>query len=267
MRDFIFSSRKTIIKSLTVLDPVYVDIRLDDLVKLFKEKKYVGIPVTNRNSCIVGVVRRKDVVAAFGERDKDTYLKASGIVGGEELRSMPLFQRSKRRLSWLSVNIILNIIAASVIAFYQDTLSAVIALAVFLPIISDMSGCSGNQAVAVSIRELAIGLVKPFDLLNVLIKEMEVGIINGIVLGMLLGFVAFLWKRNICFGLVVGWALALNTFVAVCLGGIIPLFLKRIGKDPALASGSILTTVTDMCGFFCLSICNNFTAIFKLILC
>ena len=91
----------------------------------------------------------------------EDFLKVSGLGGKEELRSMPLHLRSRRRLSWLSINIFLNVIAASVIAAYQDTLAHVIALAVFLPIISDMSGCSGSQAVAVSIRELTLGLVRP----------------------------------------------------------------------------------------------------------
>jgi magnesium transporter len=141
-------------------------------------------------------------------------------------------------------------IAASVIAMYQDTLAAVIALAVFLPIISDMSGCSGNQAVAVSLRELTLGLVKPFEVLRVVAKEASVGVINGLALGSLLSVGAFVWKGNPYLGLVVGGALAINTVVAVSLGGALPLVLKRLRVDPALASGPILTTVTDMFGFF-----------------
>ena len=93
---------------------------------------------------------------------------------------MPLVVRSRRRLAWLSLNIVLNIIAASVIAMHTDTLEAVIALAVFLPIISDMSGCSGNQAVAVSMRELSLGVTRPSDLFRVLGKEIAVGVVNGI---------------------------------------------------------------------------------------
>lgn len=162
---------------------------------------------------------------------------------------MPLIVRSGRRLSWLSINIVLNVCAASVIAMYQDTLSAVIALAVFLPIISDMSGCSGSQAVAVSIRELTLGTVRPTELLRVLGKELQVGLINGLALGLLLALVALLWQGNVWLGIVVGGALMINTSVAVCLGGMIPLVLKRFQMDPALASGPILTTVTDMCGF------------------
>jgi magnesium transporter len=131
-----------------------------------------------------------------------------------------------------------------------ETLAAAIALAVFLPMVSDMSGCSGNQAVAVSIRELALGITKPFELLRVWLQEVKVGLINGVVLGTLLAAVSTLWKGNPWLGLVIGSALALNTVIAVSLGGTIPLLLKRMKFDPAVASGPILTTLTDICGFF-----------------
>ena len=135
------------------------------------------------------------------------------------------------------------------IALYQDTLERAIVLAVFLPIISDMSGCSGNQAVAVSIHKITMGLVRPRELLRVLTEDPPIGVINGIVLGILLGGAAILWKGNPWLGLVVGVSLAANTLVAVSLGGLIPLFLRGIRSDPALASGPLLTTITDMCGF------------------
>ena len=158
--------------------------------------------------------------------------------------------RSRRRLAWLSANIILNIIAASVISAYEETLAAVIAIAVFLPMVSDMSGCSGNQAVAVTMRELALGLARPSDALRVWRKEVVVGLINGVALGLLIGLVAWVWKGNPYLGLVIGIALALNTLIAVSIGGVVPLLLKRFGQDPAVASGPLLTTVTDMAGFF-----------------
>ncbi|MGB6043968.1 MAG: magnesium transporter [Pirellulales bacterium] len=113
-----------------------------------------------------------------------------------------------------------------------------------------MSGCTGNQAAAVSMRELTLGVVKPFELGYVWLKEISVGILNGLVLGLLIASVAVLWKGNPYLGLVVGAAMAGNTMVAVSLGGLLPLALKRVGVDPALASGPILTTITDMCGFF-----------------
>ena len=153
-------------------------------------------------------------------------------------------------MAWLTLNIVLNMVAASVIASFESTLSAVIALAVFLPIVSDMSGCSGNQAVAVTMRELTLGVIKPIDALRVWRQEASVGLINGVVLGLLLGGAAWAWKGNVYLGVVVAAALSANTLLAVSIGGTVPLLLKRFGIDPAVASGPVLTTVTDMCGFF-----------------
>ncbi|MFC2089456.1 magnesium transporter [Bacteroidota bacterium] len=223
---------------------------LEELINFFHENNWYGVPVVDENKILIGVVLRRDILEAETKKLTQEHLETQGIVGGEELRTMPVFLRARRRISWLSVNILLNIIAASVIAYYQDVLSAVIALAVFLPIISDMSGCSGNQAVAVSMRELSLGVVKPKEVLRVWFQEIQVGLINGIVLGILIGAAAWFWKGNIYLGMVVGGALTINTLVAVSLGGTIPLILKSLKIDPALASGPILTTVTDMFGFF-----------------
>ncbi len=229
---------------------VRAEATLGELEDFFDENDIAAVPVVDERGLLLGIVRRRALLEALAEKAESDSLKTAGIVGGEELRSMPVIQRSRRRLGWLSVNILLNIIAASVIALYEDTLAAVIALAVFLPIVSDMSGCSGNQAVAVSMRELTLGAISPRDLLRVWGKEVSVGLINGLTLGGLLALAAWAWKGNPALGLVVGAALAINTLVAVSIGGTIPLALRRFGVDPAVASGPMLTTVTDMCGFF-----------------
>ncbi|MBN1957165.1 MAG: magnesium transporter [Desulfuromonadales bacterium] len=252
MRDLLFPSRTTKLSSLMISNPykVNVDDSLEDLRNFFEEHNLFGVPVVDAEAKLLGIVLPEAVEEANQKQSTQQFLGLSGIVGGEEFRSMPLLARSGRRLSWLSLNIVLNIVAASVIAIYQDTLAAAIALAVFLPMVSDMSGCSGNQAVAVSMRELSLGLVRPTELLRVLGKEASLGVINGLALGILLGAIAFLWKGSPFLGLVVGGALAVNTVVAVSLGGAIPLLLKRVKLDPALVSSPLLTTVTDMCGFF-----------------
>ncbi len=237
-------------KLLKPVETVRIDADLDDLEEFFDEHDQVIVPVVDYSKRLVGVLRRRAVYDALAEREQADSLKRQGIIGGDELRSMPVHVRSGRRLSWLSVNIVLNMIAASVIALYQDTLQAIIALAVFLPIVSDMSGCSGNQAVAVSMRELTLGIIKPRDLARVWLQEVSVGLLNGLALGGMIAIAAWLWKGDLWLGGVIGAALALNTVVAVSLGGVLPLFLKSIKVDPALASGPVLTTVTDMCGFF-----------------
>ena len=252
MRDLLFPQRSTRLSQLMIRNPfkVTVSASLEELANFFEEHYLFGAPVVDHKNCLQGVVLPEAVEEAKRKNSVNQFLGLSGIIGGEEFRTMPLLARSGRRLSWLSLNIVLNIVAASVIAIYQDTLAAAIALAVFLPMVSDMSGCSGNQAVAVSMRELSLGLVRPTELLRVLGKEASLGIINGIALGILLGGVAFFWKGNPFLGLVVGGALAVNTVVAVTLGGLIPLVLKRLKLDPALVASPLLTTMTDMCGFF-----------------
>lgn len=251
LRDLVMSPANTRIHSLMIPEPLAVNDHtgLRELYQFFDDHRFLGVPVTNEQGILLGILRRTDVEKAVTERYADAYLKSQGIVG-EELRTMPLTLRSRRRLGWLSINIVLNLIAASVIAFYQDTLEQVIALAVFLPIISDMSGCSGNQAVAVSMRELGLGLIRPAEVGRVWLKEIGVGLINGLSLGLLVGLLALVWKGNPFLGVVVGAAMMINTIIAVSLGGTLPMVMRLLKIDPALASGPILTTVTDMCGFF-----------------
>lgn len=253
LRDLLLSPGATSISKFMIREPVSVRVgaTLMELTGLFESHPgFIAVPVVEPDGRLVGVVRRRSVQAAQGEQAQSLFLKFSGIVGGEEFRSMPWVQRSARRLAFLAPNIVLNIAAASVIAAYQDVLQSAVVLAVFLPIISDMSGCAGNQAVAVSIRELSLGLIRPGEFLRVFSKEAWVGLANGLMLGALLGLVAMLWKGDPTLGLVVGSALALNTLLSVLIGGSMPLLLKRLGADPALASMPLLTTITDMCGFF-----------------
>jgi magnesium transporter len=252
MSQLLFEKRSRPIDAIMIRNPLSVidTTPLDQLIEFFDTHEFLGVPVVDQAGVLKGVVHREAVDYATVRATESDYLKSQGIVGGEELRTMPLWLRSRRRLSWLSINILLNIGAASVIALFQDTLKSVIALAVFLPIISDMSGCSGNQAVAVSMRELSLGVVRPTEMLRVWLKEISVGLINGSVLGLLVGVVAMIFDGNPYLGLVIGVALFANTLVAVSIGGTVPLLLKRLGVDPAVASGPLLTTITDMCGFF-----------------
>ena len=252
LRNLVLGRRALEIGKLMINDPtsVAVDMELELLHDMFESKNYLAFPVVDGEGKLLGIVTKDAMQEAMSDTQTDSYLKASGIVGGEELRSMPLKERCIRRLAWLGPNILLNLLAASIIANYQDTLQAVIALAVFLPMVSDMSGCSGNQAVAVSIRELTLGIIKPRDYFRVLMKEIWLGLNNGIVLGIVLGTLVTVWQGNIYFGMVIGGALMLNTILSVSIGGIVPLLLRKFKADPALASGPILTTCTDMSGFF-----------------
>ena len=231
---------------------VTVEASLEDLEALFDKYGFYALPVVDDAQQLVGVVRRSSVEEAVSDRSERTLLRFGGIIGGEEMRTMPVLSRAGRRLAFLTPNIALNLVSVSVIAFFEPTIARVTALAIFLPILSDMSGCSGNQAIAVSMRELAMGLVKPNEILRTLSKEVSVGLLNGLALGTLLGCIAYLMRGQefAWIGVIVGTALAVNSVIAVAIGGSVPLVLKRFKLDPAMASGPILTTITDLCGFF-----------------
>ncbi|TWT89102.1 Magnesium transporter MgtE [Pseudobythopirellula maris] len=251
LRDLLLAEDDTKLETIMIREPLSIpaDMPLAELETFFDDHAFLGVPVVDGEGRLVGAVSRVAVDEATQDQATSDYRRSMGVVV-EELRTMPTLRRSRLRLAWLSINIVLNVVAASVIAAYQETLSQVITLAVFLPIISDMSGCSGNQAVAVSMRELSLGLIRPNEWLRVWGKEAAVGVINGLALGLLIGLVSGFYDGNVWMGLVVGSALAANTLLAVLLGGVLPLALKQMKVDPALASGPILTTVTDMCGFF-----------------
>jgi magnesium transporter len=252
LRSLVLSRIEQRVADLMVHDPlsISVDTPLDELDDFFQRHAFFGVPVTGEQQQILGVVRRADVVEARAEWNDEKLRRFSGVLGGEEFRTMPVYLRSLRRMIWLSLTVILNLISASVIGLYQDTLNEIIALAVFLPVISGMGGSSGNQAIAVSMRELTLGLVKPHEMRWVMLKELTVGAINGVLLGTAIGCVAWLWKGNVYLGLVVGSALALSNVIAVCVGGGLPLLLQRAKVDAALVAGPVLMTLADACGFF-----------------
>lgn len=252
LRDVVLSPPDLPLNKVMIPNPLYVntDTTLDELDDLFDRYPFVGAPVTDHHGRLVGVVRRGDAEEAYSARAEEALMRFGGIIGGEELRNMSLWSRSFRRLIWLVVNMGLSLVAASVILKFHETVESVLALVFFIPIIANMSGCSGNQAVAVSIRELSIGMIQPEEFVRVFLKEAQVGLIIGFFMSLALGSVAFIIYGNFFLSVVVGCALGVNVLVSLTLGGLVPLFLKRVKADPALAAPLIVTTMADMCGFF-----------------
>jgi magnesium transporter len=214
---------------------------------------------------LVGVVQRAAVQEALSESANEDLMKFGGIIGGEELRSMSWNSRAVRRTAFLLPNVLLSAVSVVIILLYEPLIHKLTLLAVFLPLVANLSGAAGNQSVAVSIRELALGLIRPGDWARICAKEAGIGLVNGLFIGLLLGMVAMgLGWASLQLGwiespqtsvglaplaLVVAFAYMLNSVVAVVVGGTIPLALKHVGIDPAMASSPILTTVTDMCSF------------------
>jgi magnesium transporter len=252
LRALLFAQPHTPIKNLVTEDATFAapETSGEELLKMFRRTDLLSMPVVAADGRLLGIVTQEDAQEFEKEESEEEFLRFTGIVGGEEVRDMPLRQRAGRRLLWLVIKMALNIIPASVVASYTRT-PAFLILAPILPIISDMGGSGGSQAIAVTIRELAQGRIKPSDYAWVMAKEVGVGVVNGLVLGVLLGIGTFVatGARGVEVGLVVAVATVLNTILAVVAGGLMPIAMRKLKIDPAVASGPILTMITDTCGF------------------
>ncbi len=230
---------------------VPLDAPLDDLVDLFEHVDYSAVPVVDEDGLLAGVVQRAAVLEARTERSEADLMKVGGIVGGEELRSMPLAGRTLRRLVFLLPNVVLSFVAVSIIAANEDVIAELTALAIFLPMVANLSGASGNQSVAVSIRELSLDVARPRDVWRVWRAEWPIGLVNGVVVGAMLFGLAILTRPDEPIAATsTGLAFLAASLVAVLLGGGIPLVLKALRVDPAMMSSPVLTTLTDTAAFF-----------------
>lgn len=229
---------------------VSVDTSLDDLHDLFDRVDFSAVPVVERDGRLMGVVQRAAVQEAIGEREVDQFLKFGGIIGGEELRSMSVASRAIRRLTFLLPIMLLLLASATVIALFEETVKKLPILAAFLPVVAGICGSGGNQAVAVSIRELSLGLIDGSDFFRVLLKELAVAVFIGIALGSVLFIVVFAWQHNVHLAMVLGGAVPFVVTVSKTIGGTVPVLLRKLGVDPAMAAGPIVTTIVDLVGFF-----------------
>lgn len=252
LRDMALAPSGSTLTDLVVRDAVRVplDMDVEDVARLFDKYDFFALPVVDDDGRLRGVITVDDVIDVIREEATEDFLKFGGISGGEEYPHTPPRSSIRRRLPWMAANIVLNLVAVSAIAIFEGTIAQVVALAVIMPIISDMGGNVGLQALSVSIRGLAVGKVNINELWQVMRKELAVGLVNGLILGLQLGVIAYLWRGSFYLGLIAAVAMAINTITAGVLGATLPIALKWLKLDPAMMTGAILTTITDFSGFF-----------------
>jgi magnesium transporter len=214
---------------------------------LFQEYDLIEAPVVSDKK-LVGRVLVDDILDVVEQEFSEDLRKFAGITD-EETMETPVVKSSRRRLPWMITNIFLDLLAVSIIMPFEETIAAVTALAVIMPIISDMGGNVGIQSLSVSIRALANNRPDWKLVSKELSKEVRLGILNGFILGAVIAVVALVMWQNPFLGLVVMAALFFNTILASVIGGVLPIILRRLKKDPAMMSGAILTTITDFFGF------------------
>ncbi|MGD9740520.1 MAG: magnesium transporter, partial [Bauldia sp.] len=205
-------------------------------------------PVLDESDRLVGALTIDDVVDVI-QQEVDEDIKRLAGVGDEEI-SDTILTSSRSRLPWLVVNSFTAILAATVIGLFDGTIEQMVALAILMPIVASMGGNTGTQAMTVTVRAIATRELSRRNVRRIIVREMAVGLVNGVVIAILIGTATGLWFEDLDLGLVIGTALIVNMIVAGTAGVLVPLTLNRLKVDPAIASAVFVTTVTDVIGFF-----------------
>lgn len=225
-----------------------VDELSDEVARQFSDHDWISAPVVDDNNILLGRITIDDVVDIIREQAEHQALGAAGLGEDEDLFS-PVHRAFRNRLIWLGVNLGTAFLAASVVGRFSGSIEQLAALAVLMPIVAGMGGNAGTQVLALMVRGLALGQIGASNVPTLVWKEVRVAMINGLALGTVLGIVVLLWFRNPALAAVIATALTLNLCFAALGGVLVPVTLKRLGFDPALAGGVILTTITDVMGF------------------
>lgn len=228
--------------------PIPADMDQEEAAQVFEQYDLLSAAVVDENDRLVGVLTIDDVVDVIQEEAEEDIMRMSGV-GDEEL-SDSVKDIARSRVPWLIVNLVTAFIAASVISLFEATIQQVVALAILMPIVAGMGGNAGAQTMTVTVRALATRNLDIHNAWRVARREAGVGLINGVVIGCLVGVIAGVWFADINIGLLIASAMLINMFAAALAGITIPLLLDRAGADPAVASTVFVTTVTDIAGFF-----------------
>lgn len=221
----------------------------EEIVKLLEETRLDSLPVIDLDGRLMGVVRYTSLFRVI-EADANIDIQRMVGVSADERALSPTGFVVRRRLPWLHVNLLTAFMAASVVGLFENTIAQFTALAVLMPVVAGMSGNAGSQALAVTIRGLALREIGIVDWRRLLFKEQRAALINGLVLATTCGLAVLFWSRSPGLALVIGIAMVLGLLAAATSGALVPILLTRFGQDPATASAILLTTVTDILGFF-----------------
>jgi magnesium transporter len=221
-----------------------------EVARQFSDHDWVSAPVVDDNNILLGRITIDDVVDIIREQAEHQALGAAGLDEDEDLFS-PVRRAVRGRVVWLGINLFTAFLAASVIGQFEVTLQKIVALAVLMPIVAGIGGNAAVQVLTLMVRGLALGQVGPSNARILLWKELRVALINGILIGGIVGIIAFLWFHSPLLSLVIALALVLNFCAAASAGVLLPLLLKRMNIDPAVAGTVVVTAVTDVMGFFC----------------
>jgi len=234
----------------TEVEPLIVSTHQDEVAQRFERLDLVSAPVVNESGKLLGRITIDDVVDVIRASADHSLMSQAGLDEDEDIFA-PLVRTVKRRSVWLGINLLTAFLASGVIGMFEATLEQVVALAILMPVVASMGGIAGTQALTIVIRGMALGRVGSANIRALVSREVLIGTANGLFWSLVVGFAAFLWFGDFTLGYVIALAIIVNLIVAAVVGTLLPGYLKSLQIDPALAGGVVLTTVTDVVGFFC----------------
>ena len=223
------------------------DIR--DIVQKFQEYDLSSMPIINDNGILLGRITSDDIYDIINEQATDQMYHLAGVNDDAE-EDEDILKAGKARAIWLGVNLITAIVASIVIGFFEETLQSIVALAILMPIVASMGGNAGTQSLTVVVRQLALGDIAKHDAFRTIKKEVILSLANGLIFAIIMGIIASVWFDKGMLGIVIALSMMINLISAGFFGSMVPLLLKKMEVDPAIGSTVILTTVTDVVGFF-----------------
>ncbi|SFG76774.1 magnesium transporter [Neptunomonas qingdaonensis] len=233
----------------TDVEPIPVDMPDDEVASLFEKHDLVSAPVVNKKGKLLGRITIDDVVDVIREDADHSMMSMAGLDDDEDTFA-PLMKTTRRRAVWLGINLMTALLASAVIGLFEATINQVVALAVLMPIVASMGGIAGSQTLTLMIRGQALGHVERSNAGWLLNRELLVGTLNGVLWALVVAAVAIYWFDDTTIGLVIGLAIIINLIAGALAGTLLPMILKSWGIDPALAGSVLLTTITDVVGFF-----------------
>ena len=234
---------------LTDISAIPANVSVAEVAVLFEQRDLISAPVVDENGSLLGRITVDDVVDVIREEVEHSIMSAAGLDEGHDIFA-PIWSTARRRTLWLAINLGTAFLAAWVIGLFEATIEQLVALAVLMPVVASMGGIAGSQTLTIMIRGLALGHVGAANARSFVSRELAVGLLNGVLWALVVASVSALWFGNLKLGAIIGCAMVFNLLIAALAGASIPLALRRLDIDPALAGGVVLTTITDVVGFF-----------------
>jgi magnesium transporter len=251
LKDIILAHQNTkIAKLMKTIHAIHYSTDQEDVARFFKKYDYVSAPVVDDDNKLLGRITVDDVMDIVDEEASEDLLRLGGVGEDEKLKTS-VWESVKRRMIWLALNLLTALLVSTIVSYFESTIQKIVVLASLMPIVAGLGGNAGTQAITIVVRNLATGELTLYNWYIAVRKELAIGCLNGLVLGLITFSIIFLFKQDLRLSLVMGAAMFLNLVVAGLIGSIVPLVLKLLKIDPAIASSIFVTFCTDSFGFFC----------------